>query len=108
MAEVKPVKVKFVIEKQGEGRKDDAGKLRYSLIPVGPLRAIAEVLDFGARKYGADNWKRVPDARARYTDALMRHVEAWRDGERRDAETGLPHLAHAACCLLFLLWVDDL
>lgn len=88
------------------GRKDDAGKLRYSLLPVAPLRRVVEVLEFGARKYGVGNWMKVPDGRVRYTDALMRHVEAWRGGELLDPETKLPHLAHAICCALFILWLD--
>jgi hypothetical protein len=27
---------------------------------------------------------------------------AWYSGERLDPESGLPHLYHAACCLMFL------
>ena len=63
-------------------------------------------MEFGAAKYGQDNWQRVPEARQRYFDAAMRHLLAWWDGERLDAESGLPHLAHAGCCILFLLWAD--
>ena len=89
-----------------EGRKFDAGKPRWSLLPIRAVQQIIEVLEVGARKYDVDNWKRVPDASTRYYDALMRHVHAWRDGEKTDPETGLHHLAHAGCCLLFLLWLD--
>lgn len=85
------------------GRKDDAGKLRYDLVPVDALRAVTEVLTFGAKKYAPDNWRHVPDPRGRYTAALLRHVYAWMDGEEVDAESGCHHLAHAGCCLLFLL-----
>jgi hypothetical protein len=35
--------------------------------------------------------------------AAMRHLWAWWKGEQADPETGLPHLAHAACCLMFLM-----
>ena len=56
---------------------------------------------------GVDNWQLVPDATRRYTDALMRHVEAWREGERLDPESKLPHLAHAICCALFLIWFEE-
>jgi hypothetical protein len=44
----------------------------------------------------------VPDAERRYFDAMQRHVWAWRRGESLDPETGMHHLAHAACCLFFL------
>lgn len=56
---------------------------------------------------GADNWKTLPDARRRYYDAAIRHLTAWWDGECNDPESNLPHLAHAACCIIFLLWLDD-
>lgn len=88
------------------GQKHDAHKPRHSLLPVGSVASIIDVLEFGARKYGADNWQSVPDARTRYYDAAMRHLGAWWGGERLDAESGLPHLAHAACCILFLMWGD--
>ena len=39
--------------------------------------------------------------------ACHRHLQAWWSGERLDKESGLPHLAHAVCCLLFLMWGDD-
>ena len=77
-----------------------------SLLPWRAVQQIVSVLEFGAAKYGADNWQRVPEARQRYFDAAMRHLLAWWDGERLDAESGLPHLAHAGCCILFLLWSD--
>ena len=86
--------------------KHDAGKWRFSLLPIKPLRDVVSVLEFGASKYMPDNWKTVPDARERYFNACIRHVTAWWSGERRDSESGLPHLAHAICCLLFLLWFD--
>jgi hypothetical protein len=36
-------------------------------------------------------------------DALMRHMTAWWEGEATDPETGFSHLAHAACCVCYLL-----
>lgn len=87
--------------------KYDAGKWRLSLIPVSCIRSIVSVLEFGAAKYKEDNWQTVPQARRRYYDAAIRHLTAWWDGERNDPESQLPHLAHAACCVIFLLWLDD-
>lgn len=86
-----------------DGRKDDAGKPRFDLIPPEFDLAVARVLEYGARKYAPDNWRKVSDWKARYTAALMRHVCAWRAGEELDKESGLPHLAHAACCVAFLI-----
>jgi hypothetical protein len=88
------------------GTKHDIGKSRPGLIPGRVLLAIGEVLAFGVKKYGVDNWKLVPDSRRRYLDALMRHMAAWSDGERLDQESGLPHLAHACTCVVFLLYFE--
>ena len=85
------------------GRKDDAGKRRWSLLPWNAVAGVVEVLTYGATKYGDHNWRQVDNAGERYFDAALRHLHAWHDGERLDGESGLPHLAHAACCILFLL-----
>lgn len=58
-------------------------------------------------KTGIDNWQHVENPRERYYDAAMRHLYAWFNGESKDLETGESHLAHAICCLLFLLWFES-
>jgi len=83
--------------------KFDRGKIRFSLIPLNALRAIGEVLEFGANKYSANSWKKVRPY-ARYYDSALRHLYAWKEGEKKDPESDLSHLAHAACCVIFLLW----
>lgn len=88
------------------GVKYDAGKVRPSLLPWPALTEVMAVLAFGAAKYEPDNWQRVPGARERYFDAALRHLVAWHSGESLDAESGRHHLAHAACCVLFLLWFE--
>lgn len=89
------------------GRKDDAGKLRFDLLPFEQIREVVEVLTVGAKRYGDDNWKSVPDARRRYLAALLRHVWAFACGERNDLDDGLSHLSHAVCCALFLMRFDN-
>ena len=88
------------------GRKFDVDKNRWDLLPWNAVAEIVKVLTFGARKYAPNNWRYVPEARDRYFSALHRHMQAWWDGEKFDPETGLPHLAHAGCCLLFLLSLE--
>lgn len=83
--------------------KHDQGKPSMALLPFVSLMEIAKVLDFGAEKYGADNWKQ-GFAWRRVGSAAMRHLGAWLDGEDNDEESGLSHLAHAGCCILFLLY----
>ena len=50
---------------------------------------------------------KVENPKERYYDAAMRHLYAWFNGEPKDIETGESHLAHAICCLLFLLWFES-
>lgn len=88
---------------KNEGRKDDAGKLRYDLVPVDAFANVVKVLTVGAKDYGDNNWREVSPFEDRYYAALMRHLESWRAGEITDPKSGLPHLAHAACNVLFLL-----
>lgn len=83
------------------GKKNDTGKRRYSLLPSEALATVVDVLGYGAKKYGDYNWRGVTP-HERYYDAAVRHLEAWREGEWLD-ESGLPHLAHAACSILLLL-----
>ena len=90
-----------------EGRKDDQTKPRYDLLPPEPLAAVVRVLTFGAAKYGDENWRQVPNAGRRYYSACLRHLEAWRQGEEFDHDTGESHLAHATCCLLFLAGLEE-
>jgi hypothetical protein len=90
------------------GRKFDGGKLEYGLLPPLALKATVDVLTLGAQKYERDNWKKVPDSKRRYFDAMQRHIWAWKEGEVVDFETGRHHLAHAMCCLMFLYEHDIL
>lgn len=93
------------------GTKDDGygtnvEKDRWDLLPTGAIRSVVKVLTYGARKYAPGNWAVVPNARERYYAAALRHVTAWWDGEKLD-ESGFPHLAHAVCCLLFLMSLEE-
>jgi len=87
-----------------EGKKFDKEKLRWSLLDIPSLKETIQVLEFGAKKYSPENWKGLEDGAIRYYDAAMRHLTAWKDGEIYDPESGLPHLGHAACCVMFVQW----
>ena len=90
------------IESSEAGRKDDQHKPRVGLVPTTPLLDVAAVLTYGARKYDEHNWRRGIKY-SRLYDAALRHLLAFIDGEDTDQESGLPHLAHAACELLMLM-----
>lgn len=88
------------------GIKHDADKVRVELLPPDALLAIADVLTFGAAKYGDRNWETGLRFGRLYAAAL-RHLLAWWSGEELDPETGKPHLAHAACCVTMLLALTE-
>jgi hypothetical protein len=85
--------------------KADAGKLAVELLPFRALLSVGSVLEFGASKYGEHNWRRGL-AWSRLLGAALRHLMAWGAGEKLDPESGLPHLAHAAASVLFLLELE--
>lgn len=89
------------------GVKYDSDKLEYSLLPKGVLNKVISVLGFGSKKYAKDNWMKVDNPKERYYNAAQRHINQWWEGEKYDSETGENHLAHAICCLMFMLWFDN-
>lgn len=89
-------------QKAEPGWKMDAGKARLDLIAPEMLDGIADILAFGAARYGERNWEKGMSW-GRPFGAMMRHMWAWWRGEQADAETGKSHLWHAACCLMFLI-----
>jgi hypothetical protein len=95
-----------VIVGKPTGRKDDQDKARWDLLPFGSVAQVVDVLTYGAKKYAPDNWQKVPNPKGRYVAAALRHLSAYAEGEKVDPESGKPHLAHAVCCLLFLMWFD--
>ena len=91
-----------------KGRKFDGDKLEFGLLPPLALEEVVRVLTFGAKKYERGNWQKVPESKRRYFDAMERHIWAWKKGEKLDTESGIHHLAHAMCCLMFLYEHDIL
>ncbi len=85
-----------------EGTKHDSGKPRMSLLDPLFLTTVAQVLTFGVKKYEAHNWRGGLEV-SRLMDAAMRHLNAFNDGEDLDPESGISHLGHAACNLMFAL-----
>jgi hypothetical protein len=86
------------------GMKFDSDKPDYSLVPFEALDEVVKVLTYGANKYDRFNWEKVEDIR--YQAAALRHISAYMQGEKYDPETGINHLAHAVCSLLFLTQFD--
>ena len=93
---------KNISKATGTALKFDQDKLPLHLLSTEAMNQTAAVLAFGAQKYAEHNW-RAGFAWSRPLSAAMRHITAFNAGEDRDPESGLSHLAHAACCIMFLL-----
>ncbi len=83
-----------------KGLKYDSDKEPVSLLSRIWLLGVARVMGFGAHKYAAHNWRNGLE-RSRLVSAALRHILAYNEGEDLDPETGLSHLDHASCCLMF-------
>lgn len=93
--------------KDEPGMKFDAGKPRWDLFYLPFLTDLHAVLVYGEQKYAAWNWSKGMSY-SRLFNATMRHLWAWWwKHEMNDPESGLPHLAHAACCIMFLAGLQD-
>ena len=84
------------------GMKNDGEKPDWSLLPLETIEGIVRVLTYGAKKYERNNWKKV--SINRNFAALLRHLSKWQAGEEYDPESGLHHLDHALCDLMFIRW----
>jgi hypothetical protein len=89
------------------GAKLDAGKspVFRGLLDYFPnaCRAVADVSQFGAKKYAWKGWETVPEGVLRYTDAMVRHcVDSVLEGSL-DKTSGLTHAAHMAWNALAVL-----
>lgn len=81
--------------------RNNKGKPKYSLIALDCLEPCARVLEFGAKKYSRDNWKKGMPI-TEIIDSLLRHLGALQRGELIDPESGEGHIGHIQCNALFL------
>lgn len=80
-----------------------ATKTPLALIPSFAMEQTAWVHRLGSDKYGPFNWRDTGVCATTYVAAIMRHLNAWRDGEDLDPESGISHIAHIACSCNILL-----
>ena len=94
-------------EKLRKFAKDTKGKAKITLAPMQILKDIAEVREYGVKKYGSvDSWKEVPIED--YRDALFRHLlEYVKDPNSVDKESGIKHYKHIACNLAFICEMEN-
>lgn len=88
------------------GMRINKSKWRPSLVPTSLKKAVATVLwnsaDVNGGKYPVNNWKKGLSW-TDTMDSLERHMEAFKNGEDLDPESGLPHVWHIATNSAFLV-----
>lgn len=89
--------------------KDTAGKPKLSLVPPQILFDVAEVREYGNKKYpkgGKDNWKTVDIED--FKNALLRHTLKYlQDPKGKDEESGIEHYKHMACNIAFICEMEN-
>ena len=91
----------------------NSGKRRFSLVPASFIRALTDVFEAGAKKYAAWNWTKSLNTAdhdvfvADRLDSLMRHLDALRENETSDSDTGQPHAVLIAWNALVIWWYGE-
>lgn len=89
------------------GLKNDKGKRKLSLVPMVAVEAAAEAFEVGEKKYGRYNYYKGMSA-SRLIDALLRHVNAFNEGEERDPIDGQLHLGSVIACASMILQLQKM
>lgn len=95
---------------QEKALRYNSDKVRLSLVPGLFITELAKVFEAGAVKYAVNNWMKSLNTddhsnfvRDRF-DSLLRHVNAYHNGEWLDIETKCPHLVQVAWNALVIVW----
>lgn len=92
------------ITKEELGKRFNEGKLNWTLVDFESFEPMVRVLEFGAKKYAAHNWKKgLPVTKT--IESLLRHTFALLNGEDNDPESNLPHIGHIQCNVMFLSYM---
>jgi hypothetical protein len=83
------------------GLRYDDGKTPYDILSPISLEGTALILELGAVKYELRNWEKGM-AWSRVIGPTFRHLVKFVAGEDLDQETGMPHVHHIACNVMFL------
>lgn len=75
----------------GSVRDRQKGKGRFDLIPLEPIRRLADLYERGAEKYAPNNWRKGQPLKASFFDSAFRHMA--------DLAAGEPTEDHAAAVL---------
>jgi Domain of unknown function (DUF5664) len=86
-----------------QAKRFNSGKAPLSRILEfkGAIEGVAQIMEFGDKKYGRLNWQ-LGLPHTEVADSLLRHLLAWASGEDMDPESGHRHLDHVTTNALFL------
>ncbi len=98
-------KRRFKTEFNLRGNRYNEGKIKWSLVDFKSIESLPRVLEFGAKKYSRDQWKKGLDKKE-ILESSMRHLTAIMDGEENDPESGLPHSGHIYANTMFYEYFD--
>ena len=82
-------------------------KPSLGLIPKVALEAAAAAHQLGADKYGPWNWRQNSVSAMVYVNAMMRHIQEWKEVEDNDPDTMKSHLGNVMACCGILLDAHD-
>ena len=74
----------------------------HEMPPVADAHISCAFYD-GDLKYGFRNWRTLEIDSNTYISAVLRHIQAWAEGEEIAADSGVHHLGHAGACIALLL-----
>lgn len=89
----------YMMEKEKSDRFNN-GKTQWSIVDFKSIESLPKVLEFGAKKYSRDNWKKGLDLN-QILDSMSRHLFELIDGNYLDEESGLSHMGHIMCNAMF-------
>lgn len=96
-------KVQVIKDDSYKALTNDKGKPPLAMLPWAGIEEVALVQAYGNQKYGDFyNFRKGMEV-TRHLSCAIRHVAKYLSGESLDQESGRPHLAHAACRILYVL-----
>lgn len=87
-------------------QRANKGKVQWSLAYWPAVEEMVRVLEYGASKYSADNWKQGQN-REELLESMQRHVLALMKGEEEDSDPkAIPthHIGHIMCNCMFYFY----
>ena len=92
------------MEEQKTGARFNEGKAKWGLVPQSALLPMVEVLEFGAKKYAPNNWKKGLSI-VEICESMKRHLDDFMENIDKDTDRGLSHIGHIQCNAMFLSWM---